>query len=316
MALPDAAASYYRDQQRISGSTVLLARRLWSRLGYGDFDQAWIRLGPLLLAALMTGQRAAVARAVDYVPVVLDELNINPDPVAEVAPAALVGIASDGRPLESLLYQTVIRTRTALGEGLPLVAALDSGQSLLDDIVSQQVVDAGRAAESVATVVRPEVTGYIRMLNLPSCQRCVVLAGHFYRWNAGFSRHPPTCDCRHIPATENVAGDLRTDPLAAIKAGRVTGLSAKDTRAIVEDGADVAKVINAHRGMSTEQVFGQRLKVTTEGTSRRAGNVTVRTKLDGKTVNVRLRPAAIYKLAGDNRTEAIRLLRQYGYLTA
>jgi hypothetical protein len=307
--LPDTATAYYRQQQRVSLSTLTLARRLWAKLGRGDFDQAWRTLGPQLLVVVAAGQTAAVAQAVDYVPAVLGELNISADPVARVVSGSLVGVASDGRALAGLLYQPVVATRTALGAGVDLAGSLQRGGALLDEIVSTQVVDAGRAAESIASVVRPAVTGYVRMLNLPSCPRCVALAGRHYRFNAGFQRHP-RCDCRHIPVSESVAGDLTTDPRAAVESGLVKGLSKADTQAIA-DGADPAKVINAHRGMSSEQVFGEKLKVTAEGTSRRAGNSTVPTNSG---TPVRLRPESIYKLAGDDRAKALALLQKYGYI--
>jgi hypothetical protein len=324
MPLPEAATTYYQDQQRTSLSTVLLARRLWAKLGRGgDFDAAWRTLGPQLLVAMTAGQRAAATQAVAYVPRVLEELGIDPAADARMRPAALAGVASDGRPLASLLYQPVVATRTLLGRGASLAESLSGGGKLLDEIVSTQVVDAGRAAESVASTVRPAVGGYVRMLSLPSCDRCVVLAGRFYRFNVGFDRHP-NCDCRHVPASEDVAGDLTTDVAGAIASGQVgrrdakTGkfrpsLSEADRRAI-SDGADPYKVINAKRGMSTEQVFNQRMKVTTEGTSRRAGNRMVTTRIDGRTVKVRPRPESIYQMADGNRTESLRLLRLYGYV--
>src|SRR5690348_18342012 len=37
------------------------------------------------------------------------------------------------------------------------------------------------------------------LLNPPSCQRCAILAGRWYRWSQGFLRHP-RCDCVNLPA--------------------------------------------------------------------------------------------------------------------
>jgi hypothetical protein len=124
----------------------------------------------------------------------------------------------------------------------------------------------------------------------------VILAGRFYRWSTGFLRHP-LCDCRHIPSSEDAAGDLRTDPMAAFRAGKVTGLS-KAERQAIQDGADLAKVINAHRGMYT--AGGKRL--TREGTKRGA--------LRGQ---VRPTPEQLYRDA-TSREDAIRLLRRFGYI--
>lgn len=296
MALPDAATAYYQAQQRVSASTLVLARRLWATLGQGDFDQAWRALGPQLMVVLMAGQQASAAQAVAYVPAVLNELNIDAEPVAQVSVRSLVGVASDGRPLDSLLYQTVVRTRTALGQGETLAASLQSGGALLDDIVAMQVVDAGRAAETLESVVRPKVTRYARMLVPPSCARCAILAGHVYGWHADFKRHPG-CDCRKIPANESVAGDLTTDPRAAVESGRVTGLSKADTQAVL-DGADPRKVVNSSRGMYSEQG----LKLTREGTMTKGAK------------RVRLRPESIYKITGNDRAEALRLLQHHGYV--
>lgn len=284
----------------MSLATVALARTVWAKLGYDDFDAAWRTLGGQLLLIVAAGQLSAARQAAVYVPAVLGELNIDATAVAELAPRSLVGVASDGRPLGSLLYRPIVQARTALGQGSSLADSLRAGGNLLDRIVSTQVVDAGRAAESVSTAVRPQVSGWVRMLTPPSCPRCTVLAGRFYRYNAGFLRHPGD-DCIMIPANEDVAGDLRTDPLAAIKSGQVAGLSAADTRAIVEDGADPAKVINSHRGMSTEQSPAGKIQVTTEGTSK------------SRRGTVRLRPESIYQLATD-RGDAIRLLTKFGYI--
>jgi hypothetical protein len=187
---PDAAVENYRTQQRISLSTLGLARRLWARLGAGDFDQAWKVLGPQMLVVLMSGQQAAVTQAGDYVPAVLDELGIDSGAEATVAGRSLIGVASDGRGLADLLYQPVVETRTALGQGSTLEQALTQGRSSLDRIVTTQVTDAGRAAESLEAVVRPSVTHYVRMLVPPSCSRCAILAGRVYKSATPFQRHP------------------------------------------------------------------------------------------------------------------------------
>lgn len=120
----------------------------------------------------------------------------------------------------------------------------------------------------------------------------------------------------HIPAAEDVAGDLRTDPMAAIRSGQVTGLSRADTRAILEDGADPYQVINARRGMYTA---GGR-KFTTEGvTSRglagqRLGDLAKRGGRYRSSGIARPRPEQIFKDSNGNREEALRLLRRFGYL--
>lgn len=319
----------------ITLATLLSARKVWDRLGSGDWDVAWRTLGQQLTALLVASQIAAGRRASGYVDAVVSELNLPDATEGHVSPNGLAGVASDGRPLASLLYEPVIAARMAgAAYGLDTEQALSVGRRHLDRIVTTQVADAGRAAESVATVVRPKITGYVRMLTPPSCGRCAILAGRWYRWNAGFERHPG-CDCRSIPASEDVAGDLRTDPKLAFERGQVRGLSKADAKAIA-DGADPAQVVNAHRGMSTAQVYGKTVKITTEGTTSRglagqrlgrlqreqAGFATritrngpeMRSVTQRRSQVPRLRPESIYKAANGDRDEAIRLLRRFGFV--
>ena len=159
----------------------------------------------------------------------------------------------------------------------------------LPRLVESLVQDAGRAAESVASAARPNV-GHARYLSPPSCSRCAVLAGRTYRYSDGFQRHP-NCDCVMIPATEDAAAGLVSDPTDLIRQGKVTGLSKADMRAIVEDGADLGKVVNVRRAASGLRESGRVLA--------RAGKLT---------------PEGIYRLASD-RTQAVAMLRQFGYLT-
>jgi hypothetical protein len=152
------------------------------------------------------------------------------------------------------------------------------------------------------------VAGYIRMMTPPSCARCAVLAGRFYRWNDGFQRHP-LCDCLHIPATEDAPDDSRTDPRAAVLAGEVTDISKAEERAI-RDGADVGQVVNSRRGMY--EAGGR--KFTTEGTTRRGFAAAKFRQQSGRRIRQRLRPEQIYREANGNRTEALRLLNLHGYI--
>ncbi len=319
--LPRATAEFYRAQQQLGLMTVAAVRREWAAMG-DHFDQSWLTVGPRVKLLSASAQLGAARQAEIYVPKVLAETGQHAPAEGDIDPASFAGYATDGRSLDGLLYGAVTRAKSAVGQGDSPEDALASGQSWLDGAVQTLVADAGRVATGVAIVSRPKVGGYVRMLQPPSCNRCAVLAGKWYRYNDGFQRHP-RCDCVHIPAGENMAGDLRTDPRLAIEAGQVTGLSAAETKAIVEDGADVSQVINAARGMEVSTLFGQRLSITLEGTTRRGVAGTRLAEQFKKTASrfansgtgaVRLTPESIYKVAG-SRANAIRLLRQYGYLT-
>lgn len=248
-----------------------------------------------LLVLFTAAQQAAAAGADEYVNAVVGET----ETAGAVAAAALAGVASDGRPLGSLLEQPAIATRVALSQGATQSRAFATGEAALSMILRTQVADAGRVADGVAIAARPR-TGYVRMLVGSTCSRCAVLAGKFYRYNDGFLRHP-RCDCLHIPAKGEAAArseGLISDPkeyfdsLSKSEQDRVfTNAGAQAIR----DGANPSQVVNARRGarglsqagrltldeqrmlrggrargqIETVDVFGRQVFVTTEGTTRR-----------------------------------------------
>ena len=184
-------------------------------------------------------------------------------------------------------------------------------------MVATQLQDAARIAAGLGIVSRPNVGGYARMLVPPSCSRCAVLAGKFFKWNTGFQRHP-RCDCRHIPSTEAFSGDLMSDPRAyfnSLTADDQAATFGKANAAAIREGSDIGQVVNAYRGTSTTATL---TRASTQATATAAAPVPL---LSGIRFNTaapgavgRLTPEGIYLLAGDNRTEAIRLLRLHGYL--
>lgn len=192
--------------------------------------------------------------------------------------------------------------------------ALDDVGRWVEAVSASVVIDAARAAETAATTAHPEVEGYVRMLNPPSCSRCIVLAGRFYRWNDGFSRHEPTCDCRHIPVSEAIAGDLTVNPsayfwsLTPAEQDKTFGQAGAQA---IRDGADITQVVNARRGMQVAQVGGRELLVSTEGTTRFGTAYRGRT---GRNATWRLMPESIYEIADGDRDEAIRLLQLAGFV--
>lgn len=135
--------------------------------------------------------------------------------------------------LNSLAFTTTVDTFTAMVEQVETDFEFDR-------LVASLVQDAGRAAESVATAVTPQV-GFVRYLSPPSCSRCAVLAGRVYRYSEGFLRHPQ-CDCTMIPTTlANPA--FHHDPVDLLESGQVSGLSKADRQAIA-DGADFGQIVN------------------------------------------------------------------------
>lgn len=356
MALLDVARGYYAAQAALADRSRESATAMWSELDPADLSGSWTsrRLGERLFVMLARSQLLAAQTAARYVARALAAQGARSAPQARVVPRTLAGIASDGRDLETLLAQPLIRVKTAIRDGATPDAALGVGGSSLSTIAGTQVIDAGRAAAAVAMAVEPSVSGWVRMLVPPSCGRCAVLAGRRYRWSDGFDRHPE-CDCVHVPAVEDAADDLRTDPQAYFdsltpkdqdKYFTVAGAEA------IRLGGDIGQVVNARRGVSglsrpgrlteAEQkmlrggrergqlqrvdVYGRQLAVTTEGVTvrglagqrlARSGGTEKRPGSRNRTAKTpRLMPEAVLELADGDRDEAIRLLTRFGYVNA
>lgn len=298
--LPSSAAEYARAQRAEIGAAVASVARSWRRMGT-EFDPSWTLVGPRLVETVERAQSRVAAGSLAYIPDVLDELGQvrAVDAAAAVTARPLVGYAGDGRPVDSLLYGGVVRAKELVGAGASPRQALARSGQWVTQAVGTVLSDTGRHGESLAMGVRP-VTGYVRMLNPPSCSRCAILAGRFYRKNTGFPRHPK-CDCRHIPSTESLAGGLTVDPRRYFDSLSKTEQDRIFTRAgaeAVREGADIGSVVNARRGMRTAQVGGRSILTTTKRASSR---------------RPRLMPETIGQIA-TNRADYLRLLGANGYL--
>lgn len=354
MALEDVARSHYAVQQSLAERAAAALLELWALLDPTGLGASWqaLRLAERMFTTLATFQLAAATPAPRYVSAALLEQSASSAPLAALTPASLAGIASDGRPLESLLAQPLIGTLVAIRDGADVEDALRIGGSSVATIAETQVADAGRAAVEVAMATEPSVTGWVRMLVPPSCDRCAILAGRFYSRSAGFERHP-RCDCVHIPAVDDYPDDLRTDPEAYFNS-----LSREDQNRYftvagaeaIRLGADMGQVVNARRGarglsqpgrltadeqkvlrggrdvgrLQRVDVYGRQLETTTEGTTVRglagkrlaaAGGTTRDAGARTRRAKTpRLMPSAIMEIAGDDRDEQIRLLQRFGYI--
>jgi hypothetical protein len=301
--IPDAAVKHYKQMQRLQALAVVAAADLWSEASMADLSGSWAAQVPLLAPILAGIQVKAAAAGASYGAATLAEQGLYEAPERFVDPHAFGGVASDGRSLEGLLYATVPHTKTLIAGGMDPRQALSQGGKFLTTLTRTQVADAGRAAAGVDTATRRGV-GYVRMLNPPSCSRCSILAGRFYRWNTGFHRHP-RCDCVHVQT--NAVAAAETEGLVHDPYEYFQSLSPEDqdknyTKAgaqAIRDGGDIFQVVNSRRGMKPGGL------VTTEGTSRR-GNF-------GRTRGPRLTPEAIYG-KGLSREQTLAELERYGYI--
>lgn len=297
---PDAAVEYDRAMRELEVLALGVGRRFWRRVNPADISGSWVRSLAGLQPVMEEVQFQAAVLGAGYGASTLAAQGTYAAPRSFVNPSGFVGSAPDGRSLSGLLYSAAAQSKAAIAAGAEPMRALRIGSALLDRNVQTMVSDTGRAAASVDIVSRPSV-GYVRMLQPPSCGRCVILAGKFYRWNTGFRRHP-RCDCRHIPSKENVAGDSTTDPYEYFK-----GLSSEDQDRLftkpganaIRDGGDIFQVVNSRRGLKPGGL------VTTEGTSGR-GNF-------GRGRPPRLTPEGIYS-QNLPREDTLRLLERNGYI--
>lgn len=188
--LPEIALQHAAFRRRLALTVAGEAARLWAQVDPARILESWTESLARLQILLTGAQQAVAGRADGYLDEALDEQGLDSDGAGRVVPGALAGVASDGRPLDTLLLRPVITALDSLGQGRGVARALAGGAAVLDMIVRTQVADAGRVADQVAMAARPEATGYVRMLVGRSCSRCAVLAGRWYASNAGFDRHP------------------------------------------------------------------------------------------------------------------------------
>lgn len=326
MTVERVAAAHYRRQVALARRAAQRISRLWRRVDGSAIQASWGAQLAEALTVVSSAQAIAAASAGTYVEDVLEVQGFTPDALGRVSAAGFAGVASDGRDLLSLLAQPGLRALKVIGAGGQSQRALVAGAAELDMIVRTQIADAGRVADGVAIAARPDVRGYTRVLVGKSCARCVILAGRWYRWNAGFNRHP-RCDCRHVPTVRDSSTDVRTGPRAyfdSLSRAEQDRLLGKAGAEAVRDGAELSQVVNARRGIQQAAVFGRQLLVTTEGTTvrglagQRLGARQEGRRRDGtryrSAVRVRLMPEQIYREAGGDRVEAIRLLKLHGFL--
>jgi hypothetical protein len=291
-----AATEHARSRAALAERVRVEFAAAWAAVDPARISESWASRFGILLSLLGAAQRAAAEPADRYLSAVLAEQNLGTAAAGVLDAAALAGVASDGRDLATLIAQPGITAKVAISRGVTADRAMAAGGALAELIGHTQVADAGRVADQVALTARPQATGYVRMAVGRTCSRCLILAGRWYRYNTGFRRHPK-CDCIHIPGRENTAGDLRTDPDVAFRAmdraeqDRVFGKAGAEA---IREGADMAAVVNARRGMYTA---GGR-QYTREAAGRRRR---------------RLMPEQILREAKD-RDDAIRLLRLHGYI--
>lgn len=318
MDVLEAAAVHHAYGVALSRSLAAQLSALWRRVDRNRIGPSWAGLAPLAVGFITEAQEAAVADAGAYMAAAFVAQGLDPAGPS-VDGSQLSGVASDGRPLETLAMSPVFSTLHEVKAGNGVERGMASGLSSLLLIGQTLVSDAARSADGLVMASRERPPRYARMLNPPSCSRCAILAGRLYRASAAFDRHPG-CDCRHIPVAES-GDDATTDPYEyfnSLDPAEQARIFTKAGAKAIEDGADIFQVVNARRGMSTTAGGS---KVTNEGVTRRGYWGSQQETRDrrgqeryGRSTRQRMMPEEIYKRAR-SQEDVIRLLTDHGYIT-
>ena len=263
-----------------------------------------------------------------------------PEPELSYNPLLVPGHTGDGRTVHGLVAAGVNKAAVAFDAGAD-AAELNRTWNKVGNFLalagSTAISDAARASSSVSMLATPR-TKYIRMVNPPTCARCLVLAGKTaHNPTMGFQRHP-RCDCSQVavydwnrrkshPMYQSLYfnADKYFESLSEDDQIKLVGRAGAEA---IANGADMAQVINARRGMKTvTDKFGGKRQTTIEGTTvRGTASRYMRAQMGGRYVKTpgsryrrlptaRLMPEEIYKLARGSREKSLVMLHQYGYLT-
>lgn len=169
------ARNHYRNQQKVAIAGVRAVRQavLAAKTPDDATTATTTTLATYQLAAAVNGARTMASEAGRGI---------------VTAPAQYAGTTQLGYPIEMAIETIIDRLTEDLDGELERLTVEMLGS--LDLFVQSEVIASGVDASSVEIVAEPDWTNYVRVLVLPSCKRCVGLAGRIYRDLDGFARHP------------------------------------------------------------------------------------------------------------------------------
>lgn len=298
------------------------AQAAWAQLDFADLIGSWTdTVRPAAVAAVEQGQQQAALLAAPYVAGTLQQQGVASAPLGVLLVGALAGRSAGGLPLSMLLDYAWAYLRRALDLGVPAAGARAFGLSKLLTYTSTEIGDAGRVGVQIVTALEPKLVGYVRLVHLPACGRCIQLAGRLYRYSSGFLRHP-RCDCQMKPVTGTQwRRDYRgQDPQALFEkmtpVEQAKAFGAREAKTI-RAGGDIHRVVNARRKGSLYIAGGYEYTheaSTTRGVGRQLGQLRKQPRYRYRSSGAaRPTPAQLVD-AARNRSELIRQLRQFGYI--
>jgi hypothetical protein len=320
VSVPPTAQDHQQQRAATAATTAAAVRQVWSTVDPDRLEASWLARAALVAELIRGGQMAAASTAEPWLVQEIGPGQGAVDPETAVEAAGDLGIP--------LLYPLIIALNR-LGRGFTTAMSILSGAYFLEMVTRSLVADAGRIADMAGMIARPRVVSYVRVVELPACARCIILAGREYTLSEGFLRHP-RCDCTLAPRRPGDTWQLASptalfEQMTPAQQQRAFGEAAVQA---IGEGADIAQVVNARRGMTTVTRYRRTVQATTEGTTRRGLYGSRRAKFEkaagvrfgtgtkarNRATAVRLMPQEIYRLADGDREHAIRLLKRNGYI--
>lgn len=285
------------EREQLADATARAVLAEWSKVDPNSVAENWGRLLPRVTAMVQAGQTKSADMTNDYMRELLGTLD------AEVDAEQFARQTPDGRNLMGVLARAIPTALWRRDEGDSTRSAMARAGAFLNMVTRTVIADTGRQADQASMVGNRQVTSYVRVVELPACARCIILAGREYSVSTGFQRHP-NCDCTMEPVTKRKAGFTLDamdmfDRMSPEERHRVFGEAGSKA---IADGANVYSVVNARKAMDTVEMFGKQVQVTYTGTGSKK-----------KKRPPRLMPEEIYRQA-ESREHAIRLLYKNGYL--
>jgi hypothetical protein len=312
VSVPAEAQQHQAERAMQAATTAAAVRAVWGSVDPENLEASWLTHAVVAAELIRAGQIAAASTAEAWL---TQETGPGEGTVDPAAAAAATGDLTG-----PLLYPLLVALNR-LRRGFSVATSILSGAAFLEMVTRSLVADAGRIADMAGMIARPRVVSYVRVVQLPACARCIILAGREYTLSDGFQRHP-RCDCTLAPRRPGDTWELASptslfEDMTAAQQRRAFGEAGMKA---IAAGADIGQVVNARRGMTTVTRYRREVKATTEGTTRRGLYGSRRAKFEkvpgsklARAKTPRLMPEEIYRLA-DDREHAIRLLRKYGYI--
>ena len=299
---------------------------MFSRHRNNNLDVMFARMLPTMILLLDSAQLETAEEAVANVPKVMGALGFDYEPSYEPDPAQWVGVNGNGQDTMQVLYRPIVEAKQLMTRERLSEQMLRRIESETFTRVRTCLADTQRSASMVAAKGRYAEARAVRVLNPPSCARCVILAG---TTNIGV-RHP-NCDCTLMWSADlpenafanpyDYLNSLSDDELA-----RVLGSKA-NARAYL-DGADIYQLVNAYRrkgAVSKAQFYDRRIKYTTEGTTKHGAaarrmidagyaNGFIRDRKRMRLDRPRLMPETIYEICDKSGKDPKQMLKAYGWI--